>query len=251
MAEPKITQAAIGLLETVAGAPRRPWHLPAGPASQAIADLGPAAYWRLNEFSGPVAQDSSKHLRHAAYTGGVAFYLAGPPSPHFTTDGAVNRAPHFVEGRLCADLATLGSKHSVSLWLWNGLPTDAREVSGWFYSRDHNHGTSAYGEHLGVGGKGPHSGRLLFRSGATVHAGKTEIPRWTWQHVTLVREGDAIRVYLNGQLDLEARAPASTISSLFFGGRSDGDSGWEGRLDEIAVFDRALSAEDIARLQAK
>ena len=251
MAEPKITQAAIGLLETVAGAPRRPWHLPAGPGTQAIADLGPAAYWRLNEFTGPVAQDSSKHLRHAAYTGGVAYYLAGPHSLQFTGDGAVNRAPHFVEGRLCADLASLGPNHTVSLWLWNGLPLDAREICGWFYSRDHNHGTSAYGEHLGVGGQGAHRGRLVLQCGSVIHAGKTEIPRWTWQHVALVREGDSVRVYLNGQPDLEASAPATPISSLFFGGRSDADSGWEGRLDEVAVFDRALSAEEVTRLQVK
>ena len=63
-----------------------------------------------------------------------------------------------------------------------------------------------------------------------------------------------MRVYLNGQLDLETNAAAGTLADLhqcFFGGRSDNDSNWEGRLDEIAVFDRALSADEVAKLAVK
>jgi hypothetical protein len=64
----------------------------------------------------------------------------------------------------------------------------------------------------------------------------------------LVREADMARVYLNGKLEIECKAPRVSIPSVFFGGRSDNDSNWEGRLDEIAVFDRALSAAEIAKL---
>jgi hypothetical protein len=248
MAEPKISQAAISLLEKVSGAPRKPWHLSAGPASKTIAGLKPAMWWRLNEFSGPLAADASGNHRHATYEGGVAYYLDGPEAPQFCA-GEVNRAPHFVGGRLCSDLSEIREAYSVSLWLWNGMPNDGRDVSGWFYSRDHNHGLSAYGEHLGVGGKSGNTGRLVFQ-GDTVLAGKTEIPRWTWQHVVLVRAGSAVRVYLNGSLEIEGQARPSTITECFFGGRSDNDSGWEGRLDEIAVFNRALSADEVAGLGA-
>ena len=82
-------------------------------------------------------------------------------------------------------------------------------------------------------------------------AGKTEIPRWQWQHVVLVRDGQAVRAYLNGQLEIEAQPVAASPAGLehcFFGGRSDNDSNWEGRLDEIAVFPRALTAAEVARL---
>jgi hypothetical protein len=121
-AEPKITQAAIGLLETVSGAPRRPWHLGAGPATRAIADLQPAAHWRLNEFNGPLAADASPHGRAAAYLGGVAYSLGGPQSDRFCAAGEINRAPHFVEGRLAAQMPGLKQDYSIALWLWNGLP---------------------------------------------------------------------------------------------------------------------------------
>lgn len=246
MAEPKITQAAIGLLETVSAAPRRPYGLSAGPATKALAGLKPAMWWRMNEFSGPLALDEGPSRRHAAYEGGVAYYLDGPHSAAFCA-GQVNRAPHFVNGRLASDLSGIGQAHTISMWIWNGMPNDGREMSGWFYSRDHNHGVSAYGEHLGVGGSSGNTGRLVFQAGSVL-AGKTEIPRWTWQHVVLVRDREKVRVYLNGKLEIEGQAPASAITACFFGGRSDNDSGWEGRMDEIAVFDRALAEEEVARL---
>jgi hypothetical protein len=246
MAEPKITQAAIGLLEKVSGAPRKPWMLGTGPASKTIATMKPTMWWRLNEFTGPLAADDSGNHRDATYEGGVAYYLDGPHSDKFCA-GEVNRAPHFVDGRLCSEFSDLGADYSISLWLWNGMPNDAREVSGWFYSRDHNHGISDYGEHLGVSGKGASTGRIIFQ-GEKLLTGKTEVPRWTWQHVVLVRAGSTVRVYLNGALEIEGEARPSTVTECFFGGRSDHDSGWEGRLDEVAVFNRALSADEVTRL---
>ncbi len=249
MAEAKITQAAISLLEKASNALRKPWALDAGSATKTIASLKPSAWWRLNEFTGPIAADASGNHHDATIEGGLAYYLEGPHSKVFC-DQDVNRAPHFVDGRLCTDLAGLGEKWSVSLWLWNGMPNDGREVSGWFFSRDHNHGLSAYGEHLGIGGTSGNTGRLVFQANGVL-AGKTEIPRWTWQHVVLVRDGGKVRVYLNGKLEIEGEAQASKIASCFFGGRSDHAASWEGRMDEIAVFDRALSVKDVAKLGVK
>ena len=250
MAEPKITQAAIGLLETVSQAPRKPWVLGAGPATKVVLDLKPVAYWRLNEFTGPVAADETKNHRDAAYEGGVAYYLDGPHSDKFCA-GEVNRSPHFVSGRLCSQMSGISENYSVSMWIWNGMPNDGRDFCGWFYSRDHNHGVSAYGEHLGIGGKSGNTGKLVFQGSSGPVAGKTELPRWTWQHVVLVREVDMVRVYLNGALEIETKAPRVSTPAVFFGGRSDNENNWEGRLDEIAVFDRALSAEEIAKLGVK
>ncbi len=255
-AEPKITAAAIAMLEEVSGKTRRPWEISDGAATKAILAAKPIAYWRLNEVIGPQAADVTGHGRDATYEPAITFYLEGPRSAEFCGEGQVNRAPHFVGGRIRARLPELRDHFSVSLWLWNGMPSDGREVSGWFYSRDYDQSLTPRGEHLGVGGKSGHTGRLIFSKGAgkNVVAGNTEIPRWQWQHVLLVRDGDAVRVYLNGKLDLETRAPASSTANIepcFFGGRSDNESNWEGRLDEIAVFDRALTSSEVAQLTGK
>jgi hypothetical protein len=128
-------------------------------------------------------------------------------------------------------------------------------------SRDYDHGLGPHGDHLGIGGLAAAPGKLIFqhgdgRDGAKPLAGRTEIARWTWNHAVFVRDGQAVRVYLNGaaQPEIETDSPADlppAVEQLFFGGRGDNQSNWEGRLDEIAVFDRALSADEIARLWAR
>lgn len=256
MAEPRITEACIELLEQVSGEPRADMTLSQGPASRVIAEAYPTAWWRMNEFSGPRAIDASGNHRDAIYEPHVTYYLAGPHSEDFCAEGETNRAAMFVGGRLQARIGDLGDQYSVSLWLWNGLPLDARDVTGWLFSRGKNHGLVSYSDHLGIGGSAGHTGRLIFFHGTddgSVTAGKTEIPRWHWQHVAFVRDGEQIRVYLNGQLEIETTAPAgfpSHCDELFLGGRSDNESNWEGRLDEIAVFERALSAEEVRKLAA-
>jgi hypothetical protein len=257
MAEPKIAEAAIELLEKVSGQPRHEWKLSDGPAVRAIVAAKPAAYWRLNEFTGPRAADASGHARDAIYEPRITYYLEGPRSAEFCAPGEFNRAPMFVGGRLRAELDGLGDHYSISMWLWNGMPNEGRDVSGWLFSRDYDEGLGTQGDHLGIGGKSAHTGRLMFLHGddlATAVVGQSEIPRWQWQHVVLVRDGENVRVYLNGNLDLEAKVATGALAGLrqcFFGGRSDNDSNWEGRLDEVAVFDRALTASEVAALAAK
>lgn len=253
-AEPKITAAAIGLLEKVAGESRRGHELSRGPAAKAIADLKPAAWWRMDEFSGPLAIDSSGNHRDAVYEPEVTYFLEGPRSDYFCENGEKNRAAMFVGARMRGRVSGLGDGYSVSMWLWNGLPTDARETAGWLFSRGHDHGLGRAGDHLGVAGAGPNAGKLVFFSGsdpATAVYGKSEIPRWEWRQVVGVREGEMVRIYLNGELEIETKAPAELtpeVDRFFLGGRSDGASNWEGRLDEIAVFDRALTADEVRKL---
>ena len=191
------------------------------------------------------------------YEQGITYYLDGPRPAAFCTNYEINRAPHLVGSRLRAQLDGLGDHYSVPMWFWNGMPNDGREVSGWLFSRSRDQGLGAFGDHLGIGGKSGNTGRLIFFHGgdpSAVTAGRTETPRWQWQHLVLVRDGENVRVYLNGQLDLEAKTATGSLASLrqcFFGGRSDNDSNWEGRLDEIAVVDRALTAEEAGKLFVK
>jgi hypothetical protein len=253
-AEPKIAETCIELLEKVAGKPRRQVTLSRGPAAHAIAASKPAAWWRLDEFAGPYAIDSSGNHRDAFYEPDVTYFLVGPRSESFCTSREKNRAAMFVGGRLQGRIGELGDHYSVSLWLWNGMPNDGRDISGWLFSRGRDHGLASYSDHLGIGGKSGHTGQLIFFHGddpSTVVAGKTTIPRWEWQHVVFVRAGQAVRVYLNGQREIETNAETTFppgFDRFFLGGRSDNQANWEGRLDEIAIYDRALKPEEVAKL---
>ena len=255
-AEPKIAEAGVAALENVTGKPRREWKLSAGPSTRAVMTMEPLAYWRLNEFTGPVAADASVNHHDAVYERDVAYYLEGPKSASFCDKAEVNRAPHLVGARIRSRLAGLGDQYTVSLWCWNGMPNDGRDTSGWLFSRGQDEGLGMFGDHLGIGGKSGNTGKLIFFSGTNERplvAGKTEVPRWQWQHVVLVRAFKEVRVYLNGALEIEADAaidPLQAPAECFFGGRSDNVANWEGRVDEVAVFGRALKEEEISKLGA-
>ena len=254
-AEPKIVETALQLLEKVTTKPRRMFRQSRGPAVDAILKAKPIAYWRLDEFAGPHAIDSSGHRRDAVYEPGVVFFLKGPRSEAFCTKGETNRATHFAGGRLRSRIAKLGDRYSVSLWFWNGMPNNACKTTGWFFSRGRDHGLGPHGDHLGLGGTETDPGKLIFLHGNGSHGtkpfvGRTVTKRWSWNHVLFVRNGEMVRAYLNGNSQPEIETKASVGSSvsfdeLFFGGRSDNRSNWEGRLDEIAVFDHAFSTKEI------
>ena len=62
-------------------------------------------------------------------------------------------------------------------------------------------------------------------------------------------------MFLNGgkEPEIEFAGGGETISmidALFVGGRSDNDSNFEGRIDEVAVFDRALTQPERVAITA-
>ena len=101
--------------------------------------------------------------------------------------------------------------------------------------------TPLMAEQLGVGGTAGHTGKLVLQLGTSEPiGGKTDIDRWTWYHVNLVRDNKTIKVFLNNATEPEIEVAAEGevppwADEWFFGGSSDGTMNWEGRLDEIVV----------------
>jgi sugar phosphate isomerase/epimerase len=264
-AEPRIVETMLGLLEDVAGKPRRTLAEEHGPYAQTVLAAKPLAYWRLNETVIPTAYDASGSGHHAIYEDGVALFLPGvgsgtgrlpapklAPSNH--SGSQINRAAHFAGGRVRASVPNLGDRYSVELWLWNGLPHDARAVTGYFFSRGPDGDKLARGDHLGIGGayRTNEIGRLILFDGNERNeslVGRTPLKLRTWHHVVLVRDTRKVAAYLDGQLDLggelESAAPAGE-ASLFLGGRCDNFANFEGKLDEVALYDRPLSSAEAA-----
>jgi hypothetical protein len=257
-AEPKIVANNLLMLEAVCAQPRRQFSQPHGIAAQTILESNPVAYWRLEEMSMQPARDSgASGGRNAFYEPGVIYFLDGPNAMAFTGDPAEpNRCAHFAGGRMRAELADVEGDFSIVMSFWNGMPLDAREIAGWMFSRDEAFATSAHGIHLGLTGAGAQRGRLRLQCGEQAPVdGVTAIERWTWGHVALIKSGNKLSVYLNDEKEpeIECTLPDGVgtkqlFSTFFFGGRSDNDSNWEGKLDEIAVFPRALNAAETQRI---
>ena len=121
------------------------------------------------------------------------------------------------------------------------------------FSREADGKTSAPGDHLAIGGTNDAPGRLLFFSGNRsnkVLTGKTGIKERTWNRVVLVRDGNTVRAYLNGNIEPELSGEvefgfAPNVEHVFIGGSGDNFANLEGKIDEVAVYNRALAPEEV------
>lgn len=265
-AEPRIVETAVGLLEQIADRPSRRVSDPHGTYARSVLNSRPAAYWRFEEMTAIIARDTlGKH--DAAFEAGVAVYLPGvddragfrnpkPVQPNAFSGQNINRAFHFAGGRVKANV-DLRDRYSIELWFWNGLPNDAREITGHLFSRGSPIDGLARGEHAGIGGgSSPDvAGKLFLSSDANAAGnrlvGKTTLELRAWHHLVLVREGGKVRVHLDGHAEPELHgvfqlAVPAGERSIFIGGRNDGKFGFEGKIDEVAMYPRALTPREIA-----
>lgn len=241
-AETQIVEACLKLLEKVSGKPRRVYREPGLAYGVAVLKSKPKAFWRLGDLDGNQPEDAAAGQLKARFEPGVVFHLPGI--------GRSGRCSHFAGGRLAAEMAEDLGEYSVSFWFWNGVPHDVRLVSGYLFSRGPDGGEAAAGEHLGIGGTYGHAGRLVVFNGDEKQgllSGKTELGVKKWHHVALVRKGAEIVVHLDGREEIRGVLEVTHDGSreIFFGGRSDNFSNLEGRMDEVAFFDQALTGKEV------
>ena len=241
-AEPKIVDTLLSMLEEVAGRPRQALTEPPGPYTQAVLRSEPLGYWRMNELSGPAALDATRNRLAARYEPGVVFYLDGPSSPAFGGPAGINRAAHFAGGRMIASVVHPGEQYSVEGWFWNGPRPQVRGITGHLL---------AWGDRLAIGGTNGAAGHLIFSNGTDngTLTGASDVPLKQWAHLVLTRDGSRVLVYLNGLPEIvgDTPPPRTTARRLYLGGREDLTDTFEGKLDEVAAYDRTLGAAEVLR----
>jgi len=201
--------------------------------------LAPVSYWRLGESSGTVAVDAMGS-NNGTYTNAPTLGATGALTGD--TDTAVTFASASSQYVTIPHAAALhpGDVISISAWfkratsgaahaIWSNGPTDALL---WIFSDNH-----LYFSREGVGN--------MFASTAT-------ITDTNWHHVVATKNGATTIVYYDGAVmagsgsnqTLTDSGAASTI------GRDSGSDYFNGTIDEPAIWNRALSAAEVATLYA-
>ncbi|MEM7236034.1 MAG: LamG-like jellyroll fold domain-containing protein, partial [Planctomycetota bacterium] len=226
-AEEKIVGWLLDLAERASGEKRRKPRESHGAYNELVLGDRPLAYWRLDEYRGSRAEDSSGNDRHAGISGLVAYHLPGPESVAFGDRD--NRALQLVDATLAFDDAS--GVRRIELGFWNGLESRVRASVGTllrFASNDLRLVRDAKGHSV-----------LQFGESA----GSTSVQAKCWNHlVVTVAEGLA-RVYLNGNEEIAAKTN-SPPSTLLLG---SGGTEFCGRLDEVSLYDRVLTPYEVAR----
>ncbi|MEX0678252.1 MAG: LamG-like jellyroll fold domain-containing protein [Pirellulales bacterium] len=233
------------------------------PLAIAFAPLGPVPVGGKQKGTLTFAGNVAPVAASATYQSGVTRGAEGPRSPALAGFEADNKGAAFSgvdkgpgDDRLTAELPTpAAGDYSIELWLFNardlGQP-NSPAISGYVFSRP---GTASAanaqpGDHLGIGGvESSPRDKLFFYDGQTLVPGRTTLAINAWHHLALVRSGDDVKVYLDGDINPEiaAKAPKSFDSGrIVLGTRADGFAPFQGRLDEVAFFDAAISPQQVA-----
>ena len=193
--------------------------------------MKPIAYWRLGDLTADVALDSIG-MTHALYGGAIALQLDGEKTENFAAE--VNRCVYFAGGTLNAKLPDLPKRYSVCFAFWSGLPADGRGQVGTLFQHESTDALSI------TASENPFA-RLSFKTSVDQQIGPTPLGLKAWHHVLIVCEQGRAVVYLDGKRELQCKRTDTVGTDLTFGE-------FDGKLDEVAVFDRALSTEEAAKL---
>ena len=252
-AEPLIVETLLKLLEAVAGKSRRTIEVQNSVYSEAVISKKPVAYWRLDDMSSSRAEDAIGRY-DANYHGPVALFLpesihSKAPTTGFAEPAAYgNRCAYLAGGHIAATLDKSEDAYSAVMSFWNCLPGESRDTAGVLFSNET--------ETLLIAGKaaGEHAGKLVLQVGGVSRTGKTPVAVHRWRHVAITREGQRIRVYLDGKTDPEIDAetsPAQSPSRWLIGSEGNSTTAFDGKVDEVAVFDRAITPAEVAELYEK
>jgi len=197
------------------------------PAVSAMADLivqGLAAHWTLDQEGTILAESGHVYLEEIAaqdaLANGVPVFVAG-------VDGIAGHAVEVVNGRgsaICPvlDPVKQSGRMTISFWAkWNAAAGEKEDV----LAESTFCGTLRDSDGLKGGG--------------------------TWQHICMVYDGAAGRLYVDGVLKDQGPwlLPISTEAAMCIGTAGDGQMPFNGALDDIKFFNYALSDTEVADLR--
>lgn len=81
--------------------------------------------------------------------------------------------------------------------------------------------------------------------------GSKVLPLTSWCHLIMTANGDRLRLYENGQLVASTECSSTALAktaTLWIGTSPEGKELWDGRIDELALFDRALGDDEVSTL---
>ncbi len=219
-----------------------------------ISDPGLLGWWKMDEGLGVKAVDWSGHGRHAQFAN---------PAPAWAT-GILGGALEFAnngESAVYEDGSFLNGLDALTITAW--VKSNVTETDKGFLifeppigedDRDIRYDATGI---TGGGWNVLKMGVTISENGAdtTVQLESSNNSQTTdWQHVALVwTSGQALSLYLNGELDSPTfNGPAATgqlagYSTVIIGKASKDTAGssWDGLIDEIRIYDRALTQAEI------
>ena len=202
-------------------------------------------YWPMEEGSGTSILDASGSGNNGALTGSPTWVAGQRGRFALLLNGSTQYA-------LVPDAASLDLTTAITLAAWI-RPAGSSAATQYLVKKATINGTGGYELSLSSAGK------VFVRFNQTTSGDTFRINSTTsyplsgtaWMHVAATYDGATIRLYVNG---VQEGMLAATIAiaqnnlPLGIGAQSDGGTKFNGALDEVRVYGRALSAAEIVEL---
>ncbi|MCG8359884.1 MAG: VWA domain-containing protein, partial [Kiloniellales bacterium] len=228
--------------------------------SEKLIALGPVAYYRLGESSGTVANDQIGG-NNGQYLNGVTLGAAGvvvdDPDTAAQFDGADDRVQINNSATFSLDSGTVQFWFNASAItgdnvLFSKINNGLSNADEFIIRLDEVGSTNTANLELDFFGTGDDLASITVADG-----GNGPVSLNTWNHVAFTwdnfnNNGDGIVLYLNGaRVGFDKTSFFSLVGSsedFFIGGQENGTDDFAGLIDEVAIFDRALTFQEINQI---
>jgi hypothetical protein len=215
--------------------------------AELIVSHGPIAYWRFGEPADSVLVEDAIGTKDGASTQvvrGVPGAIAGDPDTAFSFDGAGAKVDIPDASEMFTFAGT--AQHSYELWF---KPKPHTPIQFLLEKRTGADFTTRDGNTLLLYADGLSPAIERWTAGSA-HISSTEPPTLDeWHHIAFTFDGERVRIYVDGAMGSNpGSSPGNlgpNVSALTIGASNGGGSPFEGDIDEVAVYDRALSADEI------
>lgn len=218
------------------------------PYSPEVLADSPIGYWRLDETSGTTAYDSSGNGRNGTYSGtdyalGAIGAITGDPDRGLTFGGSTNSSVSV------AHHSSLAITGNITIVEW--VKVADRDGHYGIVSKTSNNLPASFDFYIQQTTGLP----VLYRGNgqpgvyASVTASSAVPADDQWHMVAVTMSGTTVTHYLDGVANgtgTLSTTVADAGTSLKIGNRNDGNTPMDGDIDEVALFNTALSADRIA-----
>jgi hypothetical protein len=212
-------------------------------AAPAAPNSGAAGSWQMESTAGGIVTDASGNGRDAT--------VVGSPT---VTSGASGNALAFNKSNylLVNHASELNPANQITIAAW--IKPSERSTQ-YVVKKGRQNATDGYELSLSSDGyvfvrfNQASRGDALRVNSTTKHP----VSGTEWLHVAATYDGQTIKLYINGVLQSSKNASfqiASNALPLAIGAQDDGFRGFAGAIDGVAIYNRALSAEEIAALKS-
>jgi hypothetical protein len=211
-----------------------------------VPTMGLVAHWKLDETAGTMAKDETANNNAGALEPGGKSPMWSAMGAHAGSGALVfDGTDDVVQVPTLMNMPTIQAAKTIALWVkWDATPDAQRHVFVAMLNQP-----MAVGVHLGFRGAKVSAWNYAAQSDMVA----ATLPGAGWHHVAYTFDGTTHKLYIDGgapTMGTMGMQNGPTAAVRFGNATATATQAFKGALDDIRIYDRALTADEVTALQA-